>query len=112
MNDGHLPSMRRLFTAVNTTEKKVVLTKRQNQSSERNEYTIDTDVPINIHNVWLIRNQVMKAEMSSTPNLLKDRIANHLNLIRERAQNPSATFRKSSRVGRRTVSGRALASCL
>lgn len=59
-----------------------------------------THVPTNIHNVWLIRNQVMNAEMSSALNLRNDFIVNHLNRMESLSQKPVDTLRKSSRVGR------------
>ena len=47
-----------------------------------------------------MRNQVTKAEMSSALNLRNDLIESHLKRIKVRCQNPLATLRKSSRVGR------------
>jgi hypothetical protein len=80
------------------TEKNVVLEYSQKQVPALKKD--DTNVPTRIHSVWLIRNQVTNAEISSALNLRNDLIVNHLKRMRKRCQKLVATFKRSSLVGR------------
>ena len=89
-------------------EKKVVL--KPESIACIHEIIRITYVPTNNHNVWLMKNHVTKADISSALYLRKDRMVSHLNRTRMRCQKPLAAFKKSSRVGRWTL-GRDRASC-